>query len=266
MAPYSASSLCRAVRTQALSRNPLAWKISPARNVATSSGTATDNVAKWEREVRTKTLIDTDTITAGHAHLLALTLDPSISSDYSSIFAQDRVIPPGFHLALFPPRIPEPSLAPDGYDADFSPPEPFIQRMWAGGSFEFNTDNPLRIGQSVKQTTTLDEAQIKNGPRGQAVMVWQKKLVENQNGKSVVERRCLAYMPAERNPTRDSRTLPIKNTHEFERTICPTPVTLFRYSALTFNSHRIHYDNHYARELEGYPGELTKMSKLVFTV
>ncbi|KAJ3161941.1 hypothetical protein HDU88_007173 [Geranomyces variabilis] len=218
---------------------------------------ASTSVEAWALKARQKKLVDDDTITAGHSHLLALTLDPTTPADPFTTFPPGSAVPAGYHLALFPPRIAEPDLAPDGYDNDFSPPSPYIQRMWAGGSFSFNPGNRLRIGQQVKQTTTLDDVQIKDGPRGKAVMVWMAKLVENERGRSVLERRCLAYMPKERNPTSNPRSLQIKHKHDFERQVRPTPVTLFRYSALTFNSHRIHYDNHYAREIEGYPDCLT---------
>ncbi|KAJ3156825.1 hypothetical protein HDU86_003591 [Geranomyces michiganensis] len=218
---------------------------------------ASSSVEAWALKAREKKLVDYDTITAGHSHLLALTLDPTVSPEPDVTFPPGAVLPAGYHLALFPPRIAEPDLAADGYDNDYSPPSPYIQRMWAGGSFSFNPANRLRTGQQVKQTTTLDDVQLKHGPRGEAVMVWTEKLVENERGRSVLERRCLAYMPKERNPTSNPRSLQIKLKHDFVRQFRPTPVTLFRYSALTFNSHRIHYDNHYAREVEGYPDCLT---------
>ncbi|KNC97111.1 uncharacterized protein SPPG_07504 [Spizellomyces punctatus DAOM BR117] len=228
------------------------------RSVSRSLSTLShQKLATWQESLKKKAINETDEITSGHSHLVALTLDPSTPRDPFATFPAGHPLPSGYHFALFPPRIPESDLAPDGYDTEFSPPEPYIQRMWAGGSFEFVPDNPLRVGQTVKQTTRLDDVQIKQGPRGEAVLVWLEKVVENEHGRSLRERRCLAYMGKERNPTVGGRVVPIKTVAEFARTITPTIVTLFRYSAVTFNSHRIHYDNHYAKDQEGYPDCLT---------
>ncbi|TPX63715.1 hypothetical protein SpCBS45565_g06380 [Spizellomyces sp. 'palustris'] len=230
------------------------WQGVPRSVSRRHSTLAHQKLATWQESVKKKVINETDEITSGHSHLLALTLDPSTPRDPFATFPAGHPLPSGCHFALFPPRIPESDLAPDGYDTEFSPPEPYIQRMWAGGSFEFVPDNPLRVGQTVKQTTRLDDMQVKQGPRGDAVLVWLEKIVENEHGRSLRERRCLAYMGKERNPTVGGRVVPT----EFARTITPTMVTLFRYSALTFNSHRIHYDNHYAKDQEGYPDLLER--------
>ncbi|KAJ3082249.1 hypothetical protein HK102_001834 [Quaeritorhiza haematococci] len=182
-----------------------------------------------------------------------------------------------WHLILFNPHIPEHVLAPDGYDTLFSPPKPFTQRMWAGGSFDFNVAasssshplassesgndggeerpirfNPLRVGQRVRQITRVDRVERKSGSRGNTLFVWLKKEVENEEGLALTELRCLAYMQHSNEP-KTIRHIAAPTISDFHAEINPTPVMLFRYSSLTFNSHLIHYDTKYSQEVEGYP-------------
>ncbi|KAI8826208.1 uncharacterized protein EV422DRAFT_515776 [Fimicolochytrium jonesii] len=223
----------------------------------------------WIEEVKSIRLVDHDQIAPGHGHLLTLTLQgghlngpgqpngtigsTSMPATTPPIPTLGTPIPPAFHLAFFPPHIPERLLAPDGYDTHFAPPHPYIQRMWAGGSFTFNPHNPLRYTtETVTQTTTLDRVEKKMGGRGPSVLVWMDKTIKNSAGVCVTEKRSLVYLPKlDTNPER--RAVEIKTIPDFSRTFTPTPVTLFRYSAVTFNSHLIHYDDRFAREVEGYP-------------
>ncbi|TPX37220.1 hypothetical protein SmJEL517_g00994 [Synchytrium microbalum] len=207
----------------------------------------------WLPTITSKKMHESDIIDAGRMHLLALTLNPK-NHDGLETFIPGRPVQEAYHLTLFPPRIPEQDLALDGYDVIWSPPHPFTQRMWAGGSFEFNVDNPLRIGQRVYQSTSVDRVERKMSKKGAgaSIFVWLKKQVYNEAGLAMTELRTLAYMKADRNPSA-ARTLPYDAPSDFSATHTPSPMTLFRYSALTFNSHLIHYDYKYCTETEGYP-------------
>ncbi|CAG8614497.1 7215_t:CDS:2, partial [Dentiscutata heterogama] len=151
-------------------------------------------------------------------------------------------LPPNYHLVYFTPRNYENELTKDGYKIHYSPPAPFLRRMWAGGELKFNHENQLRVGQNAKLITKLRKVDYKIGKLGENVFIWIDNDINNENGWCIKDTICVAYMPA-------------KNlSPEFEKVILPTSVLLFRYSALTFNSHRIHYDHIYSKETEGYPG------------
>ncbi|CAG8732432.1 23885_t:CDS:2 [Racocetra persica] len=152
-------------------------------------------------------------------------------------------LPPNYHLVYFNPSDYEHELSNDGYNTLYSPPPPFLRRMWAGGELKFNHKNQLRIGQKAKMTTKLRDAEYKIGKLGENVFVWLDINISNDNGWCIKDTRCFAYVPSSENLS-----------PEFEKVILPTSMLLFRYSALTFNSHRIHYDHIYSTEIEGYPG------------
>nr|KAJ3422548.1 hypothetical protein HK105_007604 [Polyrhizophydium stewartii] len=150
-------------------------------------------------------------------------------------------------------------LAADGYDADWSPPKPFTRRMWAGGVIEWQPHNPLRVGQPATMTSRLLDAVAKRTGRGDAVFVSIEKRIENTAGEAMREQRSYVYLehalPASGRASEPSaRSSKRSASSDFHVTVHPTTMTLFRYSALTFNSHLIHYDQGYATDVEGYPG------------
>ncbi|KAI8853670.1 hypothetical protein BC829DRAFT_413590 [Chytridium lagenaria] len=187
-----------------------------------------------------------------------------------SVWKHGGVLPPSWHLLLFPPRIPESELAVDGYDKLFAPPPPFLKRLWAGAKYTWYPKNPLKIGEEVHQITQLESAETKQASKGEIVTVWMKKDVSNVCGLSVEERRCLVYVKMDYEMMAKGRVrgrsgwdeIDVWNIDvdvfeevkhaDFHETRTVSPTMAFRYSALTFNSHRIHYDRSYARDVEGY--------------
>lgn len=174
------------------------WKqvIQNLHHIRHYSSTLDQLVEQWQ--TRTKQLVITthDIITGSRLNLLANTL-PTAHVDYgNSEWPKDgTVLPPGWHHVYFPPRTQEKDLAADGYEREFFPPKPFCQRMWAGASFQWNTKNPLKVGDEITMRTYLDRAEVRVGRLGQSAMVWINKDINNQLGFSMREQRCLVYHP-----------------------------------------------------------------------
>jgi len=149
---------------------------------------------------------------------------------------------------------PPQNLGTDGHPAKggFLPPVPLPRRMWAGGRLRF--ENPLRFGDHVTKTSTILKVQEKSGKSGQLVFVTVEHKLAVSGVVAVVEEQDLVYREA---AAPGSITGPSGEGPEpqstWHRTIFPDEVMLFRYSALTMNGHRIHYDLPYARDEEAYP-------------
>jgi 3-methylfumaryl-CoA hydratase len=122
--------------------------------------------------------------------------------------------------------------------------------MWAGSRLRFH--RPLRIGETVQRESRVASVEHKSGKSGDLVFVRVEHTLSGAHGAAlseehdIVYREAAAFQPVAGKPVQDHAV--------WERRIKPDPVLLFRYSALTFNSHRIHYDRSYATEVEGYPG------------
>ncbi|KAJ3319687.1 hypothetical protein HDV06_006103, partial [Boothiomyces sp. JEL0866] len=211
---------------------------------------------KWKEHAIRNVLREFDTIYPSSIQLFDLTVHPAslgarLEIPEFPVQKAGEAIKPCRHLALFPSRIPEPLLASDGYDNNWCPPEPFTKRMWGGGKLEF-TKNKLLIGQNVELTTRLDSISFKEGSRGGSVFTQMVKEIKNEKGLSMVENRTLVYLEK---PVSGNRVIKRGLTPDFTDTVKPTPISLFRFSALTFNSHMIHYNKDYAN-YEGYPATL----------
>ncbi|KAG9294975.1 hypothetical protein G9A89_017769 [Geosiphon pyriformis] len=213
-------------------------------------------ISNWKSEVIKDTKISKDFITSSTLQLLSLTLNrKNIISDLSATHVppEGTPVPPNYHLAYFPPRVYESQLADDGYVTTHSPPSPFLRRMWAGGELSFNNQNPLRVGQIVNMETRCRDIKLKNGSQGESVFVWVDRDLSNENGWSMRDTRCLVYIKR-CDKKQERRVIKVNKIAEFQKTIHPSSILLFRFSALTFNSHLIHFDHRYATEIEGYPG------------
>ncbi|OMH85585.1 Mesaconyl-C(4)-CoA hydratase [Zancudomyces culisetae] len=165
-------------------------------------------------------------------------------------------LPLNSHLLYFLPNYTEHELSLDGYNEEESPPEPYNQRVWAGGSLTFSTENPLRVGHTATLVSQIDSVKEKYRPiesGGPLIMVGIKREVFNENGLSITERRELAYME-KMSPAR--KNVKPKNEPDFQHSFVPSNISLFRYSALTWNSHLIHYDFNYANKVEKHPNLL----------
>ena len=158
------------------------------------------------------------------------------------------------HWIYFLPYTPLNEVGPDGHPrrGGFMPPVPLPRRMWAGSRLEFI--KPLRVGSSVTRRSTIGDVQEKSGRSGALVFVRVDHEVTDETGVVLRDSHDIVYRdvpaPGAAAPT---PTLAPDNP-QWARRINPDPVLLFRYSALTFNGHRIHYDQPYVTQVEGYPG------------
>lgn len=158
------------------------------------------------------------------------------------------------HWCLAPPVVPASELGPDGHPArgGFLPPVPLPRRMWAGGELEFI--DTLRVGDEVTRTSRIKDVSLKSGSTGTLCFVAVDHELTTERGIAIRERHDIVYRdvtPASATPAKPAGSAPIAKHRE---THMADPVLLFRYSALTFNGHRIHYDRDYVTKVEGYPG------------
>lgn len=158
------------------------------------------------------------------------------------------------HHCLCQPTVPTSVLGPDGHRprGGFLPPVPLPRRMWAGGALTFRT--ALRIGETVTRRSVVDDVTIKQGRSGQLCFVTVTHHVSSEGRDALTERQDIVYRDV--TPPRGDSTIapPAAPTGEHQLSISTSPERLFRYSALTFNSHRIHYDFAYTTSEEDYPG------------
>ena len=163
-------------------------------------------------------------------------------------------LPPLWHWLYFTPLTRAGETGPDGHAlrGGFLPPVPLPRRMWAGGRLQFH--QPLRVGDAVSRVSRIGDVQVKQGRAGALVFVTVGHAVSGPAGLALSEEHDIVY----REPPQPGAPQPVPQAapagESFAREIVPDPVLLFRYSALTFNGHRIHYDRSYAAEVEGYPG------------
>ena len=159
-------------------------------------------------------------------------------------------LPPLWHWLYFLPRDRQSDLAPDGHAhrGGFLPAVPLPRRMWAGNNLQFL--RPLRVGETVTRTSKILDVRHKEGRTGPLVFV----RVRHEIGDALIEEHEIAYRDKAKSGEIAPSAALAPAEAQWERVINPDDVLLFRYSALTFNGHRIHYDRRYTTEVEGYPG------------
>lgn len=169
-------------------------------------------------------------------------------------FAAPVEVPPGVHWCLSPPIQPPAALGPDGHPAKggFLPPVPLPRRMWAGGDLEFL--DPLQPGDNVARLSTLESIRQKEGRSGPLCFVSVRHDLSTPRGLALREIHHIVFRPAATAPAAPAPPLHPRPAFAAEWQVPVDPVLLFRYSALTFNGHRIHYDQPYAIGIEFYPG------------
>ncbi len=191
---------------------------------------------------------DVDYVTIPAVHRLAATLDrndpmPKIGDP----------LPVGWHAILFPRIVRHSQIGPDGHPqrGDFLPPVPLPRRMFAGKRITFH--EPLRVGDEVQRESTIKDVTVKQGRSGEMVFVTVKTDITSPRGLAITEEQDIVYRadPDPNAPPPPPQKAP--GIAVWTRTVTPDPVLLFRYSALTFNGHRIHYDYPYVTQTEGYP-------------
>lgn len=165
-------------------------------------------------------------------------------------------LPHLWHWLYFLPRHPQRELGPDGHArrGGFLPPVPLPRRMWAGGDFVWNENNPLRAGDRASRISSIESVAHKKGSSGDLVFVRVRHDVHNAAGPALTERHDIVYRSAARPDDPAPKPAAAGIDAAWQRQVHPDPVLLFRYSALTFNGHRIHYDRSYATGVEAYPG------------
>jgi 3-methylfumaryl-CoA hydratase len=157
------------------------------------------------------------------------------------------------HWCLAQPVYPMSQLGPDGHPTrgGFLPPVPLPRRMWAGGELEFI--DALRVGDEMKRSSRISDVTMKTGSTGVLCFVSVQHEVTTPRGTAIRERQDIVYrdMTASAPAAKPAAAPPSAKHRESHMA---DEVLLFRYSALTFNGHRIHYDRDYVTKVEGYPG------------
>jgi len=205
----------------------------------------TPNYADW---IGRTTRLD-DVVTAAPVKAMSATLDRDDPPP-----AAGQALPPLWHWLYFLPSERQSAIGPDGHPqrGGFLPPVTLPRRMWAGGRLQFLA--PLRIGDAVRRTSRIADVSTKQGKSGPLVFVRVRHEIGSGGNLALTEEHDIAYREAPQAGAPAEAPPQAPTGEQFARTVTPDPVLLFRYSALTFNGHRIHYDRSYVTEVEGYPG------------
>ena len=197
-----------------------------------------------------KTEAVTDTITATPYAALSATLDRDPEQPPAG-----TPLPPLWHWLYFLPLYRQSEVGPDGHAqrGGFLPPIPLPRRMWAASQLEFN--RPLRVGDAIRRVSTITDVSEKSGRTGALVFVKVRHEIRanDEASPAIVEFHDIVFREAPKDvDVSPPRVAPAQS--RWQRRVVPDAVLLFRYSALTFNAHRIHYDRKYVTGVEGYPG------------
>jgi 3-methylfumaryl-CoA hydratase len=161
-----------------------------------------------------------------------------------------------WHWLYFLPLYRQSILSEDGHPTKggFLPPVPLPRRMWAGSQFEFHA--PICVGDKVSRTSTIEDVSEKSGRTGKLVFVKVKHELSSNgsNTPAITEFHDIVYRAAQDVAETPPPPTPAPKEATWRRGIVADEAFLFRYSALTFNGHRIHYDRRYVTQVEGYPG------------
>jgi 3-methylfumaryl-CoA hydratase len=192
-----------------------------------------------------KTEVKQDVIQPGLAGALASTLDRA---------APAAELPPLWHWIYFWTAVPASEVGADGHPqrGGFLPPVPLPRRMWAGGRLSFTA--PLALGKPATRTSRILDVSAKSGATGQLAFVTVRHEIAQEGRIAITEEHDIVYRGMPQPGTAAPAGKPAPASAAWSREITPDPVLLFRYSALTFNGHRIHYDRSYVTGVEGYPG------------
>ena len=197
-----------------------------------------------------RTRRDEDEITLGAVQRLAATLDQD-----PTVFRRGSEMPESWYAILFASIARESTLGPDGHleTGDFLPPLHGSRRMFGGRRTRFI--KPLKIGDMVTRVSTVTHVEPKTGRTGPFTLVTVMHEISGPSSLALTEEQDIVYRAAVEAGTVavQKEAAPVTYRSTWSTLIELDPVMLFRYSALTFNAHRIHYDLPYARDVEGYP-------------
>jgi 3-methylfumaryl-CoA hydratase len=182
------------------------------------------------------------------ARALALTLN---YKDFQAI--EGNPLPEIWYWLYFLPIVPMSEVGQDGHPkrGGFLPPITLERRMWASGSLTFYHD--LVIGEQIRKTSEIVKISEKEGKAGKLVFVTVKHLIQSAGRIAVQEEQHIVYLHMPKSFV-EPKPNPLPDDLDWNEVYPVDPVLLFRFSALTFNGHRIHYDWKYATEVEKYPG------------
>ena len=191
---------------------------------------------------------------SGYAHgaladVLAATLDRD-----DPVYEPGVPLPHGWHWLCFAEAVKLSDTGHDGHPrtGGFMPPVPLPRRMWAGNRMQFLA--PIRAGEVLARKSTIADVRLKSGAGGRLCFVTVRHEISNASGLATVEEHDVVYREADKPGAPQAKPRPAPARAVWSRIVTPSPVLLFRFSALTMNSHRIHYDRTFAVEQEGYPG------------
>jgi len=198
----------------------------------------------------------------GRTETVCDTLTPRLAAAYAAT-VQDRELAPlpgdpapaGIHWCLAPAIVPMSGLGEDGHPrrGGFLPPVPLPRRMWAGSRISFGAALP--VGAEVERRSTVADIRLKEGRSGPLCFVTLVHIYSTADGVAVQEEQDVVYLGAQPSETAAAAQAaqPASATPVLTLRLEPSTTLLFRFSALTFNSHRIHYDAPYARAVENHP-------------
>lgn len=174
--------------------------------------------------------------------------------DESGTAAEGMELTPTAHWLYFAPTAPQSKLGEDGHPerGGFLPPVELPRRMWAASEMTYH--QPLRVGDVVEKRSRIADVSVRQGRSGTLVFVAVDHVYERDGVAALSETQKLVYRAAPAPGEAAPPPQPAPADPEWSHPAQPDTRLLFRYSAVTFNAHRIHYDDPYAREVEGYPG------------
>jgi len=204
-----------------------------------------DTLRPWIGRTETAT----DQVTAAALAGLAATLDRE-----EPMPAPGDSAPPGSHWLFFHPRARQSALDEVGHakTGAFLPPAPLPRRLWAGGRLTFH--RPLQVGESIRRVGTIRDISVKQGRTGALIFILVHYAISGEHGLAVEEEHDIVYRDAPNPSAKPQPPTEAPDGATWRCEIRPDPTLLFRFSALTFNATRIHYDRPYVMEVEGYPG------------
>ncbi|MCA3186233.1 MULTISPECIES: MaoC family dehydratase N-terminal domain-containing protein [unclassified Cupriavidus] len=189
-----------------------------------------------------------DEITAYPVVALGATLDYE-----DAVPRRGDAIPPLWHWLYFLPTHRQSEVGADGHPSrgGFLPPVPLPRRMWAGSRLQFHA--PLRVGELVSKVSTVLDVSAKTGRTGTLAFVKVEHKYHGPSGLAISEEQDIVYREAAGPGAPSPEPMPAPSDEEWVQEVVTDPVLLFRFSALTFNGHRIHFDKPYATAEEHYP-------------
>ncbi len=202
-----------------------------------------------------KSATTTDVVTASVMLKLAATLGLE-----KAPLDKGEAVPPGWHNCFFPASHRPAQMREDGQASGggLAPPIPLPRRRIGGTRMTFH--EPLRVGDEIQKVTEIADLQVDDGPEGAMVTVIEKSSISTSRGLAVVEERDMVLLSEARAAAVPKASPTVPAEAKWTRVFEPRAPLLFRYSAIRFNSHRIHYDRDYCTKIEKLPGLVVQTS------